>query len=437
MESEASRILEDSMQQFESVRYNDEKDIEQKMYPKGESKLFFGNTVDFYEIFEQLARNNKDIMFVLVGENEVNQNENVILDNNLPNLHMITWEHWKARYIIGYISGATVSTQSICYIQAKDEKKYGNYGNNIAFNSFYSGILDARKTLYFSTFNVTLNKIGITMEENIKENISNLNCGIIHYNLVSSYYEKFLDEIGNYPFISYLESNQKNNDNNAIISISNDLIAQYRYFMENFDKIRAGNRQIVLLGHFDKFNRTSDEEMEQQGIYLNNGFTIEAKDNDYRQQIKESIGALNKIDDKTFYSKIGINELKDYLFGRTTIVKTPTNNDKVIFKDLTQNNTNVCKPDEIVCNGHGKLKINNCMECDCNLLYFGTNCDYNGYIFIFSFLVISLPIIYVLYKSKGKWQRKKGWLWDVDYEELVTDTPWQYTRTGMIGYSIC
>jgi len=60
----------------------------------------------------------------------------------------------------------------------------------------------------------------------------------------------------------------------------------------------------------------------------------------------------------------------------------------------------------------------------------------NGLIWLIPVMVIFvLVIIYFLFKRiKRNLQRKKGWLWDVNYEEIKTESPWQLTRTGMIGY---
>ena len=50
-------------------------------------------------------------------------------------------------------------------------------------------------------------------------------------------------------------------------------------------------------------------------------------------------------------------------------------------------------------------------------------------------IVVFLCVSYFVFKRvKRNFQRKKGWLWDINYEEVVTETPWQLTRTGMIGY---
>ncbi|ORX48080.1 hypothetical protein BCR36DRAFT_371332 [Piromyces finnis] len=200
--------------------------------------------------------------------------------------------------------------------------------------------------------------------------------------------------------------------------------------MDNYIEIKYRNQQIVSLGHYDKFNITNEEDLNKNGIIFQPSLSIESQNSDYKQSIKEGIDAINEISDNDLFKFIGIkNDLKNTLFGKEKIEDMKKSiikdsKESIDYKDSEPKCEKICK--------NGKSN-ENCI-CECTFMYFGENCDYNGYIIFISFLVVLLPIIYVLYKSKGKWQRKKGWLWDVDYEELVTDTPWQYTRTGMIGY---
>ncbi|ORX48081.1 hypothetical protein BCR36DRAFT_371333 [Piromyces finnis] len=219
-EKEACKQLQDKGLSVKCSDKTSEDDIKNEI--GNGNKLFFGNTMAFYTKFENLANEYKDAMFVLVGEYE-NSNDDMRKKENINNnLHLIAWEHWKARYIAGYISAGVVEKlRSICYLQEEKEGEKSLYGNIIALNSFLKGISDARNNLYFSTKNVTFHNI-IIKESNFDDNgklkidlENNYNCGIVHYhmknnkNTMKNNINKYLNNNEKIRSVGYLEESDE------------------------------------------------------------------------------------------------------------------------------------------------------------------------------------------------------------------------------------
>jgi len=411
-----------------------------------ENKLFFGNSIDFYDTFSKLAEKNADVMFVLIGEHKYN-NTQINQNNELKNLHMIIWEHWIARYIAGFVTSSIINTpnKKVCFIQ---KKKYDNQtepleGNNVAFNSFYRGMIDARKDLYFySAQNITLSVIQIGQENfsdiddenkyNFSHIIDTAKCNILHFHLDKNLYDRLenvLKEIinsnSNYsellfiPYIGDTLFNTENTNDNEINKIAEsnlllyfdlNLDTSYSYFLDNFDDIMSRGEQTLLIAPFENHYLKNSTEY----YYLSNdSIKIISKNHDYGQTLNYSIKKTKNITESNdFLTNIGIDNLKYYAYGRISVE----------FKwNMDQG---------------GSKYLVNFEDQYLDLLNNNTNQEKAGLTWLIPIMVFfMLVIIYFLIKRiKRNLQRKKGWLWDVNYEEIKTESPWQLTRTGMIGY---
>jgi len=86
---------------LKELNFDPKEEKEEKIQKEidNENKLFFGNSIDFFDTFTKLAKKNEDVMFVVFGEHKYNSTQGY-QNNELKNLHMIIWENRVTRYFI-------------------------------------------------------------------------------------------------------------------------------------------------------------------------------------------------------------------------------------------------------------------------------------------------------------------------------------------------
>jgi len=235
----------------------------------------------------------------------------------------------------------------------------------------------------------------------IKNQIINDECQVVHYYMKdtdSNIFNGLLDydEGKNFSFkiMTYMYSNKSNKIKNQYLNIDVQLNPHINYFVNNYNTIMNGNRRIISLGYYNKLNETSTD------IIIKNGLMdIQYHSLDEYQQIKDAVNVMKYIEN----IKPMDSELNDYIFGKLPFElkqNVTTSVSVYYYKYLDENK------EDITTQGIFSLSTWVCL------------------------IVLLLTLIYIFLKSKIKRHGKKGWFWDVDYEELFIDSSWQQKPSG-------